>query len=71
MLQMKRTIDNSDKRLRNINRRLARIGEQILNATSLESTIRLEEEQHRLEEIKRGVYNRFNKLFDERVGRTE
>jgi hypothetical protein len=71
LLQMKRTIDNSDKRLRNINRRLARIGEQILNATSLESTIRLEEEQHRLEEIKRGVYNRFNKLFDERVGRTE
>jgi hypothetical protein len=71
LLQMKRGMDSSDKRLRNINRRLARIGEQILTATSLEATIRLEEEQHRLEELKLGVYNRFNKLFDERVGVTK
>ena len=71
LLQMKRGMDSSDKRLRNINRRLARIGEQILTATSLEATIRLEEEQHRLEELKRGVYNRFNKLFDDRVGVTK
>ena len=70
-LLMKRTLDATDKRLRNINRRLAVLGERILTSTSLEQTLRLEEMQSRLEDQKESAYKRFNKRFNERVGRAE
>ena len=70
-LLMKRMMDSSDKRLRNINQRLSKIGERLLAAPSIEQTIRFEEEQKRLEDLKQSVYDRFNKRFNEKVGRTE
>jgi len=70
-LLMKRVMDSSDKRLRNINRRLATIRDSILTSSSMENTIRLEEEEKRLQDLKQSTYDRFNKLFNERVGRTE
>ena len=68
---MKRMMESSDKRIRNINRRLAVIGEKILTSPSIEATIKLEEEQKRLEDLKLNAYNRFNKRFNERVGPTK
>ncbi len=70
-LRMKRVLDSSDKRLRNINKRLARVGELLLTSPSIERSIELEEEQKRLTDLKQAVYDRFNKLFNKRVGRTE
>ena len=71
LLLMKRMMESSDKRIRNINRRLAVIGEKILTSPSIEATIKLEEEQKRLEDLKLNAYNRFNKRFNERVGPTK
>ena len=71
LLLMKRMMESADKRIRNINRRLAVIGERILTSPSIEATIKLEEEQKRLEDLKIGAYNRFNKRFNERVGPTK
>ena len=70
-LLMKRLMDSSDKRLRNINTRLATIRDRILTSTSMENTIRLEEEEKRLQDLKQSTYDRFNKRFNDRVGRTE
>jgi hypothetical protein len=70
-LLMKRMLDSTDKRLRNINKRLAVTGERILTSTSLEQTLRLEEMQQRLEDQKESAYKRFNKRFNERVGETK
>jgi len=70
-LLMKRMLDSTDKRLRNINKRLAVIGERILTSTSLEQTLRLEEMQQRLEDQKESAYKRFNKRFNEKVGETK
>ena len=71
LLLMKRMMESADKRIRNINRRLAVIGERILTSSSVERTIKLEEEQKRLEDLKLTFYNRFNKIFNERVGVTK
>ena len=71
LLLMKRMMESSDKRIRNINRRLAVIGEKILTSPSIDATIKLEEEQKRLEDLKLNAYNRFNKRFNERVGPTK
>ena len=70
-LRMKRALDSSDKRLRNINKRLAKIGDLLLTSPSIEQSIKFEEEQKRLTDLKQAVYDRFNKLFNQRVGRTE
>jgi hypothetical protein len=71
LLMMKRQMESADKRIRNINKRLAAIGERILTSSSVERTIKLEEEQKRLEDLKLTFYNRFNKIFNERVGVTK
>ena len=70
-LRMKRMLDNTDKRIRNINKKLGRIGQLMLTAPSVERTIELEEMQKRLEDSKMMLINRFNKRYNEVAGRTE
>ena len=70
-LLMKRMLDNTDKRIRNINKKLGQIAKLILTSPSVERTIELEEAQKRLEDSKMMLINRFNKRYNEVVGRTE
>ena len=70
-LLMKRMLDNTDKRIRNINKKLGRISQLMLTSPSVERTIELEEMQKRLEDSKMMLINRFNKRYNEVVGRTE
>ena len=70
-LLMKRMLDNTDKRIRNINKKLGQIAQLILTSPSVERTIELEEAQKRLEDSKMMLINRFNKRYNEVVGRTE
>ena len=68
---MKRILDNTDKRIRNINRKLQRVGDAILKSPSIQRTIELEEIQKSLEDSKMRFINLFNKRYNERVGFTE
>jgi hypothetical protein len=70
-LLMKRILDNTDKRIRNINRKLQRVGDAILKSPSIQRTIELEEIQKSLEDSKMRFINLFNKRYNERVGFTE
>ena len=70
-LLMNRTMESTDKRLRNINKQLRAVGDMILSSSSIEQTIKLEERQKSLEDMKQSAYDRFNKRFNEKVGRTK
>ena len=70
-LLMNRTMESTDKRLRNINKQLRAVGDMILSSPSIEQTIKFEERQKRLEDMKQSTYDRFNKRFNEKVGRTK
>jgi len=68
-LRLKGFIDAMDKRLAGLNKRLRVITERILETPSMPITLRLQNEQERLEDLKTQVYDRFNKRFDALIGR--
>jgi hypothetical protein len=68
-LRMKGFLDAMDKRLSGINKRLRVVTERLLETPSMPITLRLQDEQERLEDLKTQVYDRFNKRFDALIGR--
>jgi hypothetical protein len=68
-LRMKGFIDAMDKRLAGLNKRLRVIAERLLETPAMPITLRLQDEQERLEDLKTQVYDRFNKRFDALIGR--
>lgn len=68
VLLMKRYVDSSDKQIRAINKRLSQIRVLMDKAESPNTIKELEEQEKVLRDRKQSVYDRFNKIYNQRVG---
>ena len=70
-LRMNGLLESTEKRIRGINARLNVLRDRLLEETDVTRRLELIKQEDDLQELKDGAYGRFNRRYDERVGRTE
>lgn len=64
-------LESTEKRIRGINARLTTVRDRLMEETNIARRLQLLEQEESLQELKDGAYGRFNRRYDETVGRTE
>lgn len=70
-LRMNGILESTEKRIRGINARLTTVRDRLMEETNIARRLQLLEQEESLQELKDGAYGRFNRRYDETVGRTE
>jgi len=68
-LRMGGMLSATEKRIRGINKRLNIVRERMLETTDVAVRLKLLDQEESLQELKDNVYGRFNKRYDETIGR--
>ena len=68
-LRMGGMLSSTEKRIRGINKRLNIVRERMLETTDVAVRLKLLDQEESLQELKDNVYGRFNKRYDETIGR--
>ena len=71
ILRMNSQMKSTDRRIRSLNTRLTEVREKLLEATDISLRLRLQDTEEKLQEQKDQAIARFNRRFDQTVGRTE
>ena len=71
ILRMNSQMKSTDRRIRSLNTRLTDVREKLLEATDISLRLRLQDTEEKLQEQKDQAIARFNRRFDQTVGRTE
>ena len=68
---MNSSLRATDRRISNLNTRLTEVREKILQATDIGLRLRLQDTEEKLQDQKDQAIARFNRKYDQTVGRTE
>ena len=71
IIRMNSQMKSTDRRIRSLNTRLTEVREKLLEATDISLRLRLQNTEEKFQEQKDQAIARFNRRFDQTVGRTE